>query len=88
MRNFSIKKRNLRLIIINSNYVTKNIGELANAVIELPAGTKYDAEGSAQPLGSLFEQASQVFLDSIVLDLMTEINVDEETMQQNHANLE
>ncbi|PNZ54621.1 6-phospho-3-hexuloisomerase, partial [Staphylococcus arlettae] len=25
---------------------------------------------------------------SIVLDLMTEINVDEETMQQNHANLE
>ncbi|MFF5911956.1 hypothetical protein ACUXQE_002701, partial [Staphylococcus saprophyticus] len=26
--------------------------------------------------------------DSIVLDLMTEINVDEETMQQNHANLE
>ncbi|MGJ5708513.1 6-phospho-3-hexuloisomerase, partial [Staphylococcus equorum] len=42
----------------------------------------------AQPLGSLFEQASQVFLDSIVLDLMTELKVDEEAMQQNHANLE
>lgn len=34
------------------------IGDLANAIIELPAGTKYDAEGSAQPLGSLFEQAA------------------------------
>ncbi|MCG7339304.1 6-phospho-3-hexuloisomerase [Staphylococcus sp. ACRSN] len=64
------------------------IGDLANAIIELPAGTKYDAEGSAQPLGSLFEQAAQVFLDSVVLDLMTELKVDEETMQQNHANLE
>ena len=75
-------------VVLLSTNPTSNIGELANAVIELPAGTKYDAEGSAQPLGSLFEQASQVFLDSIVLDLMTEINVDEETMQQNHANLE
>lgn len=64
------------------------IGQLTNAIIELPAGTKYDAEGSAQPLGSLFEQASQIFLDSIVLDLMSELNTDEETMQQNHANLE
>ena len=64
------------------------IGQLASSIIELPAGTKYDAEGSTQPLGSLFEQAAQIFLDSIVLDLMSEFNIDEETMQQNHANLE
>ena len=64
------------------------IGKLANAVIELPAGTKYDAEGSTQPLGSLFEQASQILLDSIVLDLMSELNVVEVTMQQNHAILD
>ena len=75
-------------VVLLSTNPTSKIGKLANAVIELPAGTKYDTEGSAQPLGSLFEQASQVFLDSIVLDLMTELNVDEETMQQNHANLE
>lgn len=61
---------------------------MADSVIELPAGTKYDAEGSAQPLGSLFEQASQIFLDSLVLNLMEKLSVDEETMQQNHANLE
>lgn len=75
-------------VVLLSTNPASAIGELANAVIELPAGTKYDAEGSAQPLGSLFEQASQVFLDSIVLDLMTELKVDEEAMQQNHANLE
>ena len=75
-------------VVLLSTNPTSNIGELANAVIELPAGTKYDAEGSTQPLGSLFEQASQILLDSIVLDLMSELNVDEETMQQNHANLE
>ena len=64
------------------------IGELADVTIELPAGTKHDAEGSAQPLGSLFEQAAQLFLDAVVLDFMKDFNIDETTMQQNHANLE
>ncbi|ATY56202.1 TPA: 6-phospho-3-hexuloisomerase [Staphylococcus argenteus] len=64
------------------------IGKLANTKVVLPAGTKYDEQGSAQPLGSLFEQASQLFLDSVVMGLMTEMDVSEQTMQQNHANLE
>lgn len=64
------------------------IGELANAAIELPAGTKHDVNGSEQPLGSLFEQGAQLFLDSVVIGLMDTLNIDEETMQQNHANLE
>ncbi|MBZ8173480.1 6-phospho-3-hexuloisomerase [Staphylococcus cohnii] len=75
-------------VVLLSTNPNSAIGALANTVIELPAGTKYDAEGSAQPLGSLFEQAAQVFLDSLVLDLMNELKVDEETMQSNHANLE
>ncbi|AYU56274.1 6-phospho-3-hexuloisomerase [Staphylococcus debuckii] len=64
------------------------IGELADTVIELPAGTKYDAEGSEQPLGSLFEQSAQLFLDAVVLDFMQDFNIDETAMQENHANLE
>ena len=75
-------------VVLLTTKPSSPIGDLANAIIELPAGTKYDAEGSAQPLGSLFEQAAQIFLDSIVLDLMSALKVDEETMQQNHANLE
>ncbi|PNZ98622.1 6-phospho-3-hexuloisomerase, partial [Staphylococcus carnosus] len=45
-------------------------------------------EGSEQPLGSLFEQSAQIFLDAVVLDLMEIFNIDETAMQQNHANLE
>ena len=39
-------------------------------MIALPAGTKHEAEGSEQPLGSLFEQSSLIFLDSVVIGLM------------------
>lgn len=64
------------------------IDKLSDSNVVLPAGTKYDEKGSAQPLGSLFEQASQLFLDTVVMGLMTEMDVSEQTMQQNHANLE
>ena len=62
------------------------IGEL-ETVIELP-GTKHNVEGSEQPLGSLFEQSSLLFLDSVVLGLMETFDISEEEMQNNHANLE
>lgn len=81
------KDEGARVVLITTKPDSK-IGELADTVIELPAGTKYDAEGSDQPLGSLFEQSAQLFLDAVVLDLMERFNVDETTMQQNHANLE
>ncbi|SUM31718.1 6-phospho 3-hexuloisomerase [Staphylococcus gallinarum] len=74
-------------VVLLTTKPSSPIGDLANAIIELPAGTKYDAEGSAQPLGSLFEQAAQIFLDSIVLDLMSALKVDEETMQQKSCKL-
>ena len=64
------------------------IGDVADTVIALPAGTKYEAEGSEQPLGSLFEQSSLIFLDSVVIGLMDAFNINEEAMQDNHANLE
>lgn len=75
----------IALITTKSN--TK-ISQLADLSVVLPAGTKHDAEGSMQPLGSLFEQSSLIFLDSVVLGLMSEDDIDETMMQQNHANLE
>lgn len=78
---------NARVVLLTTN-PDSAIGNIANYSIELPAGTKYDAEGSEQPLGSLFEQASQLFLDSVVIGLMSALKIDETTMQQNHANLE
>ena len=38
--------------------------------------------------GSLFEQASLIFLDSVVLPLMDAFHISEKQMQENHANLE
>lgn len=64
------------------------IGDVADTVIALPAGTKHEAEGSEQPLGSLFEQSSLIFLDSVVIGLMEAFNINEKAMQDNHANLE
>ena len=75
-------------VVLITTQTDSPIGELAETIIELPAGTKHDIEGSKQPLGSLFEQASLVFLDSVVLPLMEAFHINEETMQQNHANLE
>ena len=57
------------------------IGEIADMVVELPSGTKHDADGSDQPLGSLFEQSSQIFLDSVIIGLMDQLDVDKTTMQ-------
>ncbi|MGK9045516.1 6-phospho-3-hexuloisomerase [Mammaliicoccus vitulinus] len=75
-------------VILLSTQDSSPIADIANKVIKLPAGTKYDEQGSEQPLGSLFEQSAQIYLDSIVIDLMRALKVNETTMQQNHANLE
>ena len=75
-------------VVLITTQTDSPIGELAETIIELPAGTKHDIEGSKQQLGSLFEQASLVLLDSVVLPLMEAFHINEETMQQNHANLE
>lgn len=75
-------------VVLLTTKLDSAIGEIADTVVELPAGTKHDATGSDQPLGSLFEQSSQIFLDSVVIGLMTQLDVEETTMQNNHANLE
>ncbi|MDU6393029.1 MAG: 6-phospho-3-hexuloisomerase [Staphylococcus epidermidis] len=76
-----------KIVLLTTN-AESPIGNLAETVVELPAGTKHDVEGSKQPLGSLFEQASLIFLDSVVLPLMDAFHISEKTMQENHANLE
>ncbi|PKE18477.1 6-phospho-3-hexuloisomerase [Macrococcoides caseolyticum] len=81
-------KDNEAYVLLLSTKDESPIADIADLTIVLPAGTKYDAEGSKQPLGSLFEQSSQIYLDSIVLTIQEALNVDEETMQNNHANLE
>lgn len=75
-------------VLLISTVEESPIGKLAETTLVLPTSTKHRAEGSQQPLGSLFEQSAQVLLDSLVLDMQSQLNITEETMQANHANLE
>ncbi|SNV99201.1 SIS domain-containing protein [Staphylococcus muscae] len=75
-------------VLLLSTVMDSPIGQLADTTVVLPASTKHRAEGSQQPLGSLFEQSAQVLLDSLVLDMQERLDISEETMQENHANLE
>ena len=81
------QKRGAQIILVSTKDESP-IADMASTVVVLPSGTKYDATGSVQPLGSLFEQSSQIFLDAVVMDMMAAMHVDETVMQQNHANLE
>lgn len=76
------------MIALVTTKADSEIGERAEVTLVLPAGTKHQSEGSAQPLGSLFEQSAQLMLDGVVLDLMSALDINETTMQNNHANLE
>ncbi len=67
------------------------IGALSDVVVEIPAPAP-KASGShrtsIQPMGSLFEQSLLMFLDLVILELMTRIAKSSDAMFQLHANLE
>ena len=47
-----------------------------------------DVRASVLPMGSLFEEASFILLDMVILDLMRKLHVTNEDMVSRHANLE
>lgn len=67
-----------------------SLGRLADAVAVIPAPTPKAAHGfrSLQPMGALFEQASLLLLDALVMELMECTGTDEAAMYARHANLE
>lgn len=65
------------------------LGKLSSTVVRIPASTKESTSGSSrQPMGSLFEQALLLLLDTVVLSLMEIKELQGATMFKNHANLE
>ena len=67
------------------------IGRLADLTIRIPAPTRDRPEKdftSIQPMGSLFEQSCQLFLDAVVLRLMEKQGSSADEMSGRHANLE
>lgn len=80
---------NVSLITMKGN---STIGKLASSIIVLPGTTKNENEHHPkefkQPMGSAFEQLAFLTFDSIILNLMDELNETSEKMFARHADFE
>ncbi|BFH73220.1 6-phospho-3-hexuloisomerase [Sulfurisphaera javensis] len=93
------KEAKATLIVITS-YADSPIAKIADVVVEVPGRTKYSQNEDyfarqilgitepLAPLGTLFEDTTQIFLDGIVAELMLRLKKTEEDLRQVHANIE
>jgi len=93
------KEAKATLIAITS-YADSPIGRIADVVVEIPGRTKYSKNEDyfarqilgitepLAPLGTLFEDTTQIFLDGVVAELMIRLKKSEEDLRQIHANIE
>lgn len=80
----------VKIILITTNPESR-VGKLSDHSIVLSAQTKESDSknrSSIQPMTTLFEQSLGIFLDSLVLSLMDELNESHETMVERHNKLE
>lgn len=63
------------------------LARLSHVVVRIPAPLERGA-GTRQPARSLFEQVLFLYLDSIVLRLMSELGIPRNKIERRHANLE
>lgn len=87
-------------IITLTSYPESVLGKLSHLIVRLPGRTKREVRRNyvsrqifgnhepLAPLGTLFEIASQVFLDSLIADLMKELGKTEEELAKRHATIE
>jgi len=93
------KEAKAKLIAITS-YSDSPLGKLADIVIEIPGRTKYSKNEDyfarqilgitepLAPLGTLFEDTTQIFLDGVIAELMVRLKKTEEDLRNAHANIE
>ncbi|QKR01035.1 6-phospho-3-hexuloisomerase [Metallosphaera tengchongensis] len=93
-------KDNKATLIAITSYHDSPLGKLADVVVEVPGRTKYSTNedyfqreilGVREPLapmGTLFEDTAQVFLDGIVAELMVKLKKSEDDLRRIHANIE
>jgi 6-phospho-3-hexuloisomerase len=79
------KKLKAKIILITSNK-NSSIAKKSNMILEIEAKTKVKGK-SIEPLGSLFEQATFIYLDSIILILMNKLNKTEKQMKKEHSKI-
>jgi len=88
-----------KLIAITS-YYDSPLAKIADVVVEIPGRTKYSQNEDyfarqilgitepLAPLGTLFEDTTQIFLDGVVAELMIRLKKTEEDLRLIHANIE
>ncbi len=68
-----------------------SLAEVSDAVLVLPAATKYrkaDEAPTIQPLSSLFDQVTHIALDVVCLEVARRRDVDNDRARQTHSNTE
>lgn len=84
------KGKGLFVILFTTN-PNSALGKQADIVCEIPASSKFkydDERSSLQPMGALFEQSLMLMLDALILEMLEQDIISEETMKKRHANLE
>lgn len=93
------KKVNAKVILITS-YPNSSLGKIADSVVVVKGRTKLVEEKdflirqikgehySLAPLGTLFEISALIFLDALIAELMTVLNITEDEMKIRHATIE
>jgi len=93
------KNLGVRVVALTS-YPDSALAKLADMVVVIPGRTKVSHEDRWEvrqllglheplaPLGTQFELVAQVFLDSVVSELMARLGKDEEDLKEYHANVE
>lgn len=81
------KKSKAKICSISSSK-NNSLAKKSNLVIEIKGKTKLGKRKSIEPLGSLFEQATFLYLDSIIIILMKKLGKKEKDLRKKHIKLE
>lgn len=81
---FGVKKRGIKICLLTAN-LKSELAKESNLVLKIDAKTKLAKRKSIEPLGSLFEQASFVYLDSVIILLMKKLKKSELFLKKMHS---
>jgi 6-phospho-3-hexuloisomerase len=87
-------------VIALTTFPDSPLGSIADMVVKIPGRSKISKMDDyftrqilglhepLAPLGTLFEDTTMIFLDGVVYNLMTKLNISEDQMRNRHANIE
>ncbi|UCE36292.1 MAG: SIS domain-containing protein [Thermoplasmata archaeon] len=78
-----VRRVGAKVVVVTSNNKSK-LAHCANIVVCIPIDDETRETGLA-PLGTLFEDASMIFLDGVISVLMAKLGETEESMRGRHA---